>query len=282
MADTEEVDRQAELKAFLRSRRARIRPSDVGLPTFGDRRRVPGLRREELARLAGVGVDYYIRLEQGRNEKISGELLDAIARALRLDPVERAHLHNLARPARRGGHRPVERAAPGLQRLLDSMTGAPAYVVGRRTRVLAWNRLAAAVFGDFGAVPDRDRSMAGLVFLDPAARGLYRDWEVKARDVIARLRLELGRHPEDPELAALIAELAQRSADFGRLWEDQQVLDKTHGGYRLHHPGIGRFSLDFRALRLPEEPDQLLVAYIVEPGSALEAAMRRLERAASA
>ncbi|MGO4753105.1 helix-turn-helix domain-containing protein, partial [Streptomyces sp. 2MCAF27] len=207
MTDTEQVDRQAELKAFLRSRRARIHPSDVGLPTFGDRRRVPGLRREELARLAGVGVDYYVRLEQGRNDKISGELLDAIARALRLDDVERAHLHNLARPTRptrptrRHGHRFVERAAPGLQRLLDSMTRAPAYVVGRRTCVLAWNRPAALVFGDFGALPVRDRNMARLVFLDPAARTLYRDWEVKARDVIARLRLEAGRRPDDRELA---------------------------------------------------------------------------------
>ncbi|MFI1855667.1 helix-turn-helix domain-containing protein [Streptomyces sp. NPDC020480] len=274
------MDRQAELKAFLRSRRARIRPSDVGLPTFGDRRRVPGLRREELARLAGIGVDYYVRLEQGRNEKISGELLDAIARALRLDEVERAHLHNLARPARRNGHRCDERAAPGLQRLLDSMTQAPAYVVGRRTRVLAWNRLAASVFGDFGAVPVRDRSMARLVFLAPASRGLYRDWEAKARDVIARLRLEIGLRPDDTELTALVAELSDESPDFRRLWEDQDVVDKTHGGYRLYHESIGPFSMDFRALRLPEEPDQLLVAYIVEPGSALEAAMRRLDGAA--
>ncbi|WP_329100956.1 helix-turn-helix transcriptional regulator [Micromonospora sp. NBC_01699] len=268
------MDRRTELTAFLRSRRARIHPDDAGVRTFGDRRRVPGLRREELAWLAGIGTDYYVRLEQGRNGTVSADVLDALARALKLAEVERVHLHNLARPARRPPRRGAEEVAPGLQRLLDTMGEVPAYVVGRGTDVLAWNRPARLVFADFAALPPERRNMARLVFLDPATRELYRDWEVKARDVIARLRLDLGRCPDDVILSALIVELLGRSPDFHELWADQDVLDKTHGTYRLRHPRFGGCALAYRALRLPEEPDQLLVTYTVEPGSSLETALR--------
>ncbi|GAA2262937.1 helix-turn-helix transcriptional regulator [Kitasatospora cystarginea] len=268
------MDRRAELGEFLRSRRARLRPEEIGLPPYGGRRRVPGLRREELAQVAGVSVDYYVRLEQGRTEHVSQAVLDAVARALRLDPDERLHLGNLARPHRPDGvPRPPQRVLPGLQRLLDSMADVPAYVVGLGTRVLAWNRLAAALITDFGALqPDR-RELARLVFLDEAARELYEDWEGKARDVVAYLRLDAGRHPGDAGLSALIGELSIGSRDFARLWAGQEVRDKTRGGYVFRHPAVGRLELAYDTLRLPDDPDQALIAYTVEPDSPSRAAL---------
>ncbi|MGE7433107.1 helix-turn-helix domain-containing protein [Kitasatospora sp. NPDC001175] len=268
------MDRRAELGEFLRSRRARLRPEEIGLPPYGGRRRVPGLRREELAQVAGVSVDYYVRLEQGRTEHVSQAVLDAVARALRLDPDERLHLGNLARPHRPDGvPRPPQRVLPGLQRLLDSMADVPAYVVGLGTRVLAWNRLAAALITDFGALqPDR-RELARLVFLDEAARELYEDWEGKARDVVAYLRLDAGRHPGDAGLSALIGELSIGSRDFARLWAGQEVRDKTRGGYVFRHPAAGRLELAYETLRLPDDPDQALIAYTVEPDSPSRAAL---------
>ncbi|MEU3878174.1 helix-turn-helix transcriptional regulator, partial [Streptomyces sp. NPDC029704] len=186
------LDRRAELGEFLRSRRARLRPEELGLPDYGGQRRVPGLRREELARLAGVSVDHYVRLEQGRTLHFSEAVLDAVARALRLSAVEREHLYRLARPwseaDRADGPPPSQQVRPGLRRLLESASDVPAYVVGRNTDVLAWNRLAAALITDFGALPPRQRNLARLVFLDEGMRSLYADWRGKASDVAAYLR----------------------------------------------------------------------------------------------
>lgn len=280
---------KTELGDFLRSRRARIRPEDTGLPLFGGRRRVPGLRREEAAQLAGVSVDYYTRFEQGRAENVSDAVLGAVAAALRLDAAETAHLTRLVRNAGRGGSSgaaadaardgEAQQVRPGLRRLLESMPGTPAFVVGRRTDVLAWNPLGAALLTDFGALPPEWRNKARLVFLDPEVRGRYVDWRAKARDLVAYLRYDLARHPHDPRFAALIEELAEHSPEFGPMWEEQEVAEKTHGRYHMRHPLVGEFTLTFEILRLPDDPDQILIAYTAEAGSPSEAALRVLAAA---
>ncbi|MEV4440571.1 helix-turn-helix transcriptional regulator [Streptomyces sp. NPDC049577] len=274
------LDRRAELGEFLRSRRARLRPEELGLPDYGGRRRVPGLRREELARLAGVSVDHYVRLEQGRTLHFSEAVLDAVARALRLTAVERDHLYRLARPwsdaERPEEPPPSQRVRPGLRRLLDSAADVPAYIVGRNTDVLAWNRLAAALITDFGALPHRQRNLARLVFLDEGMRSLYADWRGKASDVAAYLRLDAGRHPDDPRTAALLDELAAGSPEFREAWAEHRLKDKTHGRYRYRHPVVGELDLGFETLRLPDDPDQALVAHTVEEGSPSQTALRLL------
>ena len=270
------LDRRAELGEFLRSRRARLRPEDLGLRDYGTRR-VPGLRREELARLAGVSVDHYVRLEQGRTLHFSEAVLDAVARALRLDPVERDHLHRLARPWPADAETPAaQQVRPGLRRLLDSITDVPAYIVGRGTDVLAWNDLAAALLTDFGALPPAARNLARLVFLDEGIRHLYEDWQAKAADVAAYLRLDAGRHPGDPVGAALVEELLAASPEFRETWARHDLRDKTHGRYVYRHPVVGRIDLGFETLRLPDDPDQALVAHTVAAGSASETALRLL------
>jgi transcriptional regulator with XRE-family HTH domain len=274
------LDRRAELGEFLRSRRARLRPEELGLPDYGGQRRVPGLRREELARLAGVSVDHYVRLEQGRTLHFSEAVLDAVARALRLDAVERAHLYRLARPwpesDRPEGPPQSQQVRPGLHRLLDSAADVPAYIVGRNTDVLAWNRLAAALITDFGALPPRQRNLARLVFLDEGMRSLYADWHGKASDVAAYLRLDAGRHPDDPHTAALLDELSAASPEFREAWAEHHLKDKTHGRYLYRHPVVGELDLGFETLRLPDDPDQALVAHTVEEGSPSQTALRLL------
>lgn len=185
------LDPRAELSEFLRTRRARLKPEDVGLPDFGQHRRVPGLRREELAQLAGVSMGYYTRLEQGNGRHVSAEVLDAIARALRLSDAEHAHLTHLAKPKqkkKRMGR--TQRVRGSLRTLLDTMEGGPAILVGRRGDILAWNRMAAAVFGDWAELPAQERNWARLVFLRPEYRDLFVDWEHKANDVVSQLRMD--------------------------------------------------------------------------------------------
>ncbi|WP_327099108.1 helix-turn-helix transcriptional regulator [Nocardia vinacea] len=271
------LDRRAELGEFLRSRRARLRPEELGLPDYGGRRRVPGLRREELAQLAGVSVDHYVRLEQGRTLHFSEAVLDAVARALRLNDVERQHFYRLARPWSEGDHADgSQQVRPGLRRLLDSAADVPAYIVGRNTDVLAWNRLAAALITDFGALPPTQRNLARLVFLDEGMRSLYADWPQKTRDVAAYLRLDAGRHPDDPETAALLDELSAASAEFRTAWAEHHLKDKTHGRYVYRHPVVGELDLGFETLRLPDDPDQALIAHTVEEGSPSHTALRLL------
>ncbi|MEV5611658.1 helix-turn-helix transcriptional regulator [Streptomyces sp. NPDC052225] len=265
------VDRRAELSQFLRSRRARLQPADVGLVPYGPRR-VPGLRREELAQLAGVSVEYYVRLEQGRNPHVSDAVLASVGRALRLDDAEQSHLRNLARPDRarpaardRALPRP-EPVRPALQRLIDAQPG-PAYLTGPLTEVVAWNRQAAAVFGDFGQLPERQRTFAHLVFLDDAYRALFADSrQAKAESTVAFLRVGVGRHPDDPALASLIGTLAMKSEEFGALWARQDVRDKEAGRYALRHPVVGALDLDFEILHLPDA-GQVLVSYLPAPGT---------------
>ncbi len=275
----EPLDRRAELSEFLRTRRAKLRPGDVGLPEFGRHRRVPGLRREELAQLAGVSVAYYTRLEQGNGRNVSAEVLDAIARALRLTDAESAHLTHLAKPARhRKKRRParVQRVRKGLLYLLDSMDGIPAYVTGARSDVLAWNAMAAAVFGDWGALPPAERNWARLVFLSPAYRDLFVNWDSKASDMVSYLRLYAGCHPDDPELSALVGELSVKSDEFRRLWATHNVKEKGHGVKLLRHPLVGELTLSYETLKLPDDEEQHLVTYHAEPGSESAQSLRLL------
>jgi transcriptional regulator with XRE-family HTH domain len=258
----------AELGDFLRTRRARLQPHDVGLPDYG-RRRVPGLRREELAQLAGVSVDYYVRLEQGRDIQPSDSVLDAIAGALRLSEDERSHLFTLVRPRKRARRRPVERVRPGVQRLLDRIEF-PAFVLGRRMDVLAFNTLAAALLGDF-----RERNTLRFMFLDDGARTLYPDWEQVAAEGVAYLRLTAAEDPDDAQLVELIGELSLQSELFRRLWAKHDVKSKTFGVKVYDHPQVGRLELDYESLKLPDA-DQTLVTYTAEPGSPSETALQLL------
>ncbi|MFJ8489260.1 helix-turn-helix transcriptional regulator [Streptomyces sp. NPDC094038] len=256
-----------ELGDFLRSRRARIQPEEVGLPSHG-RRRVPGLRREEVAQLAGVSVDYYIRLEQGRAPGgVSDAVLDAVARVLHLDETEHAYLLTVARPQRKGTGRPSRpRIRPGVQLLLDGMERTPAFVLGRRMDVLAWNALGDAVNG-FSALAPAERNIPRQVFLDPAAAGFYPDWAAVAAQAVANLRIDAGRHPDDPRMAALVGELSVKSADFRRLWADHEVKECAYGMKRIQHPVAGLLTLPYETLTVPTDPDQTIVAYTPEPGS---------------
>ncbi|MCI2423744.1 helix-turn-helix domain-containing protein [Saccharopolyspora sp. K220] len=272
------LDPRTELSEFLRTRRARLKPADVGLAEYGRRRRVPGLRREELAQLAGVSVAYYTRLEQGNGRNVSGEVLDAISGALKLSDAEHAHLLHLAKPKQQK-RRPApqrQQVRPALLELLTALEGVPAYVWGRRTDVLAWNRTASALFGDWAARAPQERNWARLTFLDPTARRLFVDWESKASDVVGNLRLDAGQHADDPVLAALIGELSMKSEDFRRLWAAHDVKKKSHGSMRLMNPLAGELTLRYETFALPGDQEQSLATYHAEPGSASEEALRLL------
>ncbi|WP_320783873.1 helix-turn-helix transcriptional regulator [Streptomyces sp. CRN 30] len=273
------LDRRAELSEFLRTRRARLKPEDVGMPAYGRHRRVPGLRREELAQLAGVSVAYYTRLEQGNGRNVSAEVLDSIARALRLSDAEHAHLTHLAKPKqqRRKQAAPVAQQVRGaLRHLLESVDSVPAYITGRRTDVLAWNGMAAALFGDWGRLPARERNWARLVFLRPDYRELFTEWDQKAADIVGYLRMDAGCHADDPELAALVGELSVKSEEFRRLWAAHDVKEKSHGVKPMRHPLVGELTLSFETFRLVDDADQSLITYHAEPGSPSADALRLL------
>jgi transcriptional regulator with XRE-family HTH domain len=270
-------DHPSELREFLRSRRAKITPREAGVRPQPGARRVPGLRREEVAELAGVSLDYYVSLERGRNVTPSEHVLDALARALRLNDTERDHLLTLARPSStRRRALPPQRVRPGLRRVLDSMIDIPAIVIGRRRDVLASNRLARALLTDFDALPPRDRNMARFVFLDESARDLYVDWEQAGRGTVAVLRRYAGRFPHDPRLAELIGELSLRDQDFRRWWAEHDVYHHAYGSKRLHHPLVGPMTLDYEALTVTDDPEQTFALHTAEPGSTSEEALRLL------
>ncbi|MEU5537880.1 helix-turn-helix transcriptional regulator [Streptomyces sp. NPDC020362] len=266
---------EGEVGDFLRSRRARIRPEEVGLPAHG-RRRVPGLRREEVAQLAGVSVDYYIRLEQGRasggpsrtkSGGVSDAVLDAIARVLRLDETEHAYLRTVARPRRKRTKQPAApRVRPGIQALLDGMERHPAFVLGRRMDVLAWNALGDAVNG-FSRLAPGERNMPRQVFLNADGRELYPEWAAVAAQTVAHLRLNAGLYADDRELCALVGELSLKSKDFRRLWADHQVKECAYGVKKVRHPVAGVLTLPYETLTVPADPEQTIVVYTPEPGS---------------
>ncbi|MGX1477090.1 UNVERIFIED_CONTAM: transcriptional regulator with XRE-family HTH domain [Streptomyces canus] len=271
------LDRRAELSEFLRTRRARLKPEDVGLPDFGRHRRVPGLRREELSQLAGVSVAYYTRLEQGNGRNVSAEVLDAIARALRLTDAERAHLTHLAKPKqhKKKTTARTEQVRGSIRQLLDSIN-VPAYVSGRRSDIVAWNRMAAAVFGDWAELPAQERNWARMIFLRPEYQNLFVPWEQKASDVVSYLRMDAGCHPDDPRLSALVGELSVKSEEFRRLWATHDVKEKNFGVKQLRHPLVGDLTLNFESFPLSDGTEQALITYHAEPGSPSAEALRLL------
>lgn len=254
------------LAQFLRASRARIRPQDIGVPDDGRQRRVPGLRREEVAQLANLSVDYLTRLEQGRVTSASPAILDALADALGLDPAGREYLHSIAEPGRRAPSR-TETVEPATYRLLDNLYEIPALVFGPRLDILAWNRLAAALFVDYDAVPEEDRNLIRLTFLDPAYRRLYDDWPRAARECVAYLRMEARNFPDDKRLAELVGELAAEDPDFRTWWNSHQVAGSTLRRKSYRHPLVGPLTLDAQQLDVNGRSDQHLVVYTAEPDS---------------
>ncbi|MBF6275801.1 MULTISPECIES: helix-turn-helix transcriptional regulator [Nocardia] len=267
-----------ELADFLRRARAQIDPARAGLLADNRVRRVPGLRREEVARLAGVSADYYTRLEQGRRITPSVGVVDAIARALDLDAAGREYLGQLiGRPsgiARRSV--PVQRVRPGLYQLLDSLGAVPALVLGRRADVLASNWMAHALFTDFAALPARERNYVRWMFLGSEPRELFLDWETQARAAVESLRLDVGNNPEDRAGLALVEELSAAAGEFRQWWAEHQVLQRTHGSKRLRHPVTGELTVEYETLTLPGDSDQTLYLYTTEPGSPSQQALRML------
>jgi transcriptional regulator with XRE-family HTH domain len=274
------VDAKSEIREFLTSRRARITPERAALPWYGENRRVPGLRREEVAMLAGVSVDYYTRLERGNVAGVSDTVLDALARALQLDDVERAHLFDLARAtqthAPRRHRRARERIRPSVQHMLDAMTGVPAFVRNRRLDILAANRLGRAFYSQHFDSPYQPVNSARYAFLDPRAADFYLDWESVAKDVVAVLRSEAGRDPYDRDLSDLVGQLSTQSETFRTLWAAHNVRKHDTGIKTVHHPLVGDVTFTYESLELTADPDLTMFVYTAEPGSKSEQALNLL------
>jgi len=264
MSDAATADptaRRREAGDFLRSRRERLTPSDVGLPN-GFRGRTPGLRREEVAMLAGVGTTWYTWLEQGRDVRPSNEVLSAVAGALRLDPIERRHvfvLHDRPAPERRPAG--AERVDEPLRRMLDSLTGQPAFVLGRRWDVLAWNRAAEVVFGPYGRLEGDERNTLHLVFADPDHRRLLVDWEVVARASLAMFRADCARYAGDPDFERLVARLTRLSPEFAQWWPQREVARPLAGQKRIDHPTAGRMLFEYSSFGVGDPPDMKLIVF---------------------
>lgn len=267
-----------DLGAFLRAHRAALTPAAAGL-VGTERRRVPGLRREELAQLAGVSVDYYVRLEQGRGAHPSAGVLDALARALQLDETAAAHMHTLvSAPIVRRRARP-ERLRPEVQRVLEALMPAPAFVLGRRMDVLGWNAMAARLIGDFDHMPPEARNLVRHAVLDPSARALYVEWEKVAQGAVSALRMAAAHYPDDPQLASLVGELSVHSERFRHWWADDRLHGKSSGLRRLAHPIVGPLELAFETFALAADPDLQMVVYTAEPGSQSATALELLAHA---
>jgi transcriptional regulator with XRE-family HTH domain len=271
---------RSDIREFLSSRRARISPETAGLPAYGGNRRVPGLRREEVALLAGISVDYYTRLERGNLGGVSETVLDALAGALQFDEAERAHLFDLARSANatsRARRRAApQRVRPGLQRLLDSMTDAPAWIRNWRLDFLAANRLGYALHSELFADPVRPVNSARFVFLNPRSHEFFSDWERSANDIVAVLRSEAGRNQYDKGLSDLVGELSTRSELFRTLWAAHNVRLHRRGLKRIHHPVVGELELTYEAMEFPADPGLTMFAYSAEPNSPSEDALKLL------
>ena len=274
------VDNRNEIRQFLTSRRAGITPEQAGLPVYGANRRVPGLRREEVALLAGVSVDYYTRMERGNLGGVSEAVLDALAQALQLDEAERGYLFDLARAANttaRPRRRPAQqRVRPGVQRILDAITDAPADVRNGRRDILAANRLGYALYSELFIDPVRPANVARFVFLSPRAHEFFVDWEGAANDIVANLRTEAGRNPYDRGLQDLVGELSTRSEAFRTRWAAHNVRQHQTGRKQLHHPVVGDLEVTYEVLALAADPGLSLVVYGAEPGSASQDGLRLL------
>jgi transcriptional regulator with XRE-family HTH domain len=274
------MDHRAEIRAFLSSRRARITPEQAGLPVYGGNRRVKGLRREEVAMLAGVSVDYYVRMERGNLAGASDSVLEALARALQLDEAEQAHLFDLARKSgaipstrRRAAD---QRVRPVLQQILDAITDAPAWIRNNRHDILAANQLARALYAPVLADPRRPANTARFIYLDPASQEFFIDWERVADDSAAILRSAAGQNPHDKALTELIGELSTRSETFRTRWAAHNVRFHRSGLKKLHHPVVGDLELNFEAMEFPSEPGLTMVVYTATPGTPSADALRLL------
>ena len=274
------MDTKSEIREFLTSRRARITPDQAGLSWYGGNRRVPGLRREEVALLAGVSVDYYTRLERGNLAGVSETVLDALVRALRLDDAERVHLHDLARASQPSASRrrrsTKQNVRPSVQWMLDSITGSVAIAENGRLDALATNRLGRAFYSHLFDGSGRPVNFARYVFLDPRATEFFADWERAAKDVAALLRLEAGRTAFDRELSDLVGELSTRSDEFRGLWATHNVRLHTKGEKRFDHPVVGELELSYNRIEVAADPGLIIVTYTAEPGSRSEEALRLL------
>lgn len=262
-----------ELGEFFKHRRGELTPAQVGLPERAHtQRRVRGLRREEVAELAAISTDYYVRIEQGRLAP-SPQVLDSLARELRLDGDQRTYVEGLVAQAARAGHRKAPRrsarptAHPHLTRLLAQLTGTPALVFGPRLDVLAWNPLAAELLCDFAAVPEPERNYVRMVFTDPVMRDVYPDWEDVARTCVEVLRMEAGTNPADPALTALVGELAVADQHFRAWWAEHRVAHQDFGSKRIAHPTVGELTLDWDTFRYAGAPEQQLVLWSAAPGT---------------
>ncbi|MBM7785103.1 helix-turn-helix transcriptional regulator [Tenggerimyces flavus] len=272
------------LGEYLRTRRAQLSPEDAGVVSYGARR-VPGLRREELAQLAGVSATYYTRLEQGQSANASEAVIDALATALDLDDDERAHLHTLAKPAKRKRTRAPKpaRASRNVRQLLGALIEVPAVVIDRRSDVLAWNALGRSLLAGH-LLPDAPDDLADrpnltrMLFLDPHHRDLYPRWQEEAARAVASLRVFAGRSPDDRVLAELVGELSVKSAEFAALWSKHPVANCVSGTKQFRHPEVGELELTFEALYLAEDEGQRILLYSAESGSPSEAALRLLGR----
>ncbi|MCR6484981.1 helix-turn-helix transcriptional regulator [Amycolatopsis sp. OK19-0408] len=268
--------RPRELGDFLKARRGQLEPRDVGLPEPGTRRRVAGLRREEVAQLAAISVDYLTRLEQGR-VPASAAVLPTLVRALRLDDDQQAYLYELAgKPFRRPRRRSAEKLRPAVKRLLDRLGETPAMVLGRRMDILAWNESAAALFTDFAAHPANHRNYVRLLFADERMRALHVDWPEAARTAVAALHLEAARDPDAPELADLVGDLSIHHPEFRTWWAAHHVTAAGYGVKRYRHPVVGELTLDCDVWDSPDGSGQRLMVLTAEPGSPAHEALRIL------
>lgn len=276
------MDSRSEIREFLATRRAKITPDQAGIPLYGGgRRRVPGLRREEVATLAGVSTDYYVRLEKGNVAGVSDEVLDAVARALQLDEAERAHLFDLARAARPARarvarHRSPGHARPSVQWMLDALTGAPAFIASRRLDVVAINQLGRAFYSPMFDSGDEPANFARFCFLNPRSHELYPDWDGAANVTVAQLRMAAGRDPGDRAMHDLIGELATRSEEFRTRWAAHNVRLHYAGIKTFTHPAVGAIEVAYNSMELPADPGLVLTIYTAEPGSPSQDALRLL------
>jgi len=272
-----------DLGEFLKARRSELSPTEVGLPTGGQARRVTGLRREEVSWLAAISTDYYTRLEQGRIQA-SPSVLASLSEVLRLDEDQRAYLHELASRHRQLGRdspRPRHgalQAAPPLQRMLDDMSHTPAFVIGPRTEVVAWNAIGAALITDFSKIPETQRYYIRLLFTDPAMRDLYADWEGITRLSIAQMRMHNSTNPGDPQLTAVIEELSAHYPQFRQWWADHEVATRSTGSKQLHHPVVGDLTLDWNAVTWAAQADLQIIVWTAEAGSPSSDGLQLLAR----
>ncbi|WP_242188871.1 helix-turn-helix domain-containing protein [Saccharopolyspora soli] len=277
MEDMTAAPEPGDLGAFLKASRARLTPHEVGLPELDGNRKVAGLRREEVARLAAISVDYYTRLEQGRVQA-SAAVLATLARALRLDEDQQIYLYEIAgktdaRPRRR---RTNQKVRPAVRRLLAQLDQVPAVVLGKRMHILDWNRAAAALYIDFSRVPAAERNYVRLLFTHPVVRGMHLDWEHDARDAVAALRMEAAKDPDDPDLVQLVGELSVQDPDFRAWWAEHRVNSASYGTKHYRHPVVGDLTLDCDTWNSPDDSGQRLMVITAEPGSPSDDALRIL------